>query len=86
LRDRALDAIWLHALARQRAALEPAFLALFAGVPIDSVLRFLDGAAGVGDLARVIAALPPGPFVKSATELVIQRAQHVGHQARDVGA
>jgi lycopene beta-cyclase len=86
LRDRVLDVIWLHALARQRAALEPAFLALFSGVPIDSVLRFLDGGAGVRDLARVVAALPPGPFVKSATELVIQRAQHVGHQARDVGA
>lgn len=83
LRDRVLDAIWLLALARHRAALEPAFLALFSGVPIDSVLRFLDGGAGVGDLARVIAALPAGPFVRSAGELAMQWPHRIGH--RDAG-
>lgn len=68
---RALDAIWLHALARDEVDLEPAFVALCAGVPVATVLRFLDGGAGVRDLTRVVRALPPGPFVKSAARLAV---------------
>jgi lycopene beta-cyclase len=68
-RDRALDAIWLAALARERADLEPAFLALFRDVPVDRVLRFLDGGAGPRDVASVVAALPPGPFLAAALGL-----------------
>lgn len=70
-RDRLLDAIWLHALATQRADLEQAFLALFAGVPIGSVLRFLDGRSSAIDLLRVVGALPPGPFLRAAGRLAI---------------
>ena len=70
-RDRLLDAIWLHALATQRAELEPAFLALFAGVPIDTVLRFLDGRSSTGDLLHVVAALPRGPFLRAAARLAL---------------
>jgi lycopene beta-cyclase len=70
-RDRLLDAIWLHALATNRAALEPAFLALFAGVPIGAVLRFLDGRSNPSDLLRVVRALPPGPFLQAATHLAL---------------
>jgi lycopene beta-cyclase len=65
-RDRVLDRVWLRALARERAGLEPAFLRLFAGAPIDGVLRFLDGRAGPGDVARVVRALPPAPFLRAA--------------------
>lgn len=72
-RDRALDAIWLHALAGERAALEPAFLSLFSGVPIDAVLRFLDGHAGAQDLSRVVTALPPRPFLRAAARLAVGR-------------
>jgi lycopene beta-cyclase len=66
--QRALDAIWLRALVREQAALEPAFLALFAQAPIDRVLRFLDGGAGPRDIASVVRALPPGPFLRAAVE------------------
>jgi lycopene beta-cyclase len=71
--DRALDAVWLHALQRERAALEPAFLALFSGVPIEVVLRFLDGRASVPDHLRVVAALPPAPFLTAAGRLALGR-------------
>lgn len=70
-RDNLLDAIWLHALAANRAALEPAFLALFAGVPIGAVLRFLDGRSNLSDLLRVVRALPPGPFLRAAAHLAL---------------
>ena len=63
-----LDAIWLRALIRERAALEPAFLALFTRAPVDAVLRFLDGGAGPLDIASVVRALPPGPFLRAAAE------------------
>ncbi len=72
-RDRALDAIWLHALARQRADLEPAFLDLFTRSPIGSVLRFLDGRAGAADIARVVTALPARPFLRAAADLTLGR-------------
>jgi lycopene beta-cyclase len=64
--QRALDTIWLRALIRERAALEPAFLALFTRAPVDRVLRFLDGGAGPRDIASVVRALPPGPFLRAA--------------------
>ena len=70
-RDQILDSIWLQALAQQRADLEPAFLALFAHAPITSVLRFLDGRASPLDTARVVAALPRKPFLKSAGQLAV---------------
>jgi lycopene beta-cyclase len=63
--DQVLDAIWLHALAREGAGLEPAFLRLFTRAPVDSVLRFLDGQARARDTARVVAALPKGPFLRA---------------------
>jgi lycopene beta-cyclase len=71
--DRALDAVWLHALQRERAALEPAFLALFSGVPVEVVLRFLDGRGSVRDHVRVVAALPPSPFLAAAGRLALGR-------------
>lgn len=64
--QRALDTIWLRALQRERAGLEPAFLSLFAKAPIDCVLRFLDGSVGARDLAAVVRALPPAPFLRAA--------------------
>jgi len=72
-RDQALDAIWLHALATHRAALEPAMLALFAEVPTGSLLRFLDGGSSPRDLVRVVGALPRRPFLRSAARLCMGR-------------
>jgi lycopene beta-cyclase len=73
-RDRILDAIWLHALASRRAELEPAFLAQFAGVPIGSVLQFLDGRSTAGHLLRVIGALPPRPFLRASVRHTLGRS------------
>jgi lycopene beta-cyclase len=63
--QRALDRIWLHALQRERAALEPAFLSLFTNASVDQVLRFLDGEARPGDVLAVVRALPPRPFLRA---------------------
>jgi lycopene beta-cyclase len=68
-----LDTIWLRALACERAGLEPAFLSLFAHAGIDSVLRFLDGRARARDVAAVVSALPPQPFLRSA---VVPASRH----------
>jgi lycopene beta-cyclase len=64
--QRALDTIWLRALAQERAGLEPAFLSLFAGAGIDSVLRFLDGQARGRDVVAVVRSLPAAPFFRAA--------------------
>ncbi len=64
--ERTLDAIWLRALRHERAALEPAFVSLFTRAPVDSVLRFLDGVATPAQVAAVVRALPPRPFVRAA--------------------
>jgi lycopene beta-cyclase len=63
--QRALDHIWLRALAQQSAGLEPAFVSLFAHASVDSVLRFLDGEARARDVLAVVRALPAGPFVRA---------------------
>ena len=60
-----LDRIWLQALTREAAELEEAFLSLFTRAPVDSVVRFLDGGAGRSDVAAVIRALPPLPFLRA---------------------
>ncbi len=62
-----LDTIWLRALAAEGACLEPAFLSLFRRAEAGSVLRFLDGQAGARDVAAVIRALPPRPFLRAAS-------------------
>jgi lycopene beta-cyclase len=63
--QRGLDRIWLHALARERAGLESAFLSLFTQAPLGAILRFLDGEAGPRDVLAVVNALPPGPFLRA---------------------
>jgi lycopene beta-cyclase len=63
--QRTLDRIWLRALEREQAALEPAFLSLFARASVDSVLRFLDGEARPRDVVAVVRALPPRPFLRA---------------------
>jgi lycopene beta-cyclase len=68
--QRLLDRVWLHALARERAALEPAFLALFTRTTVDEVLRFLDGQARPGDALAVVRALPPRPFLRALAPAV----------------
>lgn len=62
-RHRALDALLLRALDRDPALLEVVFDRLFAGNPVERVLRFLDEQTGVRDELRLIASLPVRPFL-----------------------
>ena len=71
--QRVMDSLWLHAQATERAALESAYLALFKRAPIDVVLRFLDGHAGPAEAARIVAAVPPLPFLRAAARLALGR-------------
>jgi hypothetical protein len=61
--QRALDRVWLRALTTDGAALAPAFVDLLTGAPADSVLRFLGTDARPRDVAAVVRALPPRPFL-----------------------
>lgn len=60
-----LDHVWLRALNREGAGLEPAFVALFTEAPVESTLRFLDGGPRAYDVLAVLRALPPRPFVRA---------------------
>ncbi len=64
-RHRALDALFLRAVAREPQALEPAFAALFGGRDPLRVLRFLDDDTTTGEDLRLVTRLPPRPFVRA---------------------
>ena len=51
-----------------------AFARLFLDQPAARVLRFLDEDTGPGDELRLIAALPPLPYLRAATRLAWHRA------------
>lgn len=65
LGERIMDRVWLRALLRERAGLEPAFVSIFTGLPVDTVWRFLDGEAGSREFMRVATAVPPKPFLRA---------------------
>lgn len=65
-RERALDAVALEVLRADPAALRSAYLAMFDANPAGRVLRFLDGTATSRDIARLVATLPAGPFLRAA--------------------
>jgi lycopene beta-cyclase len=62
-RHRLLDAVLLDVLERDPAELERAFARLFTANPPERVLRFLDEDTGPADEVRLIASLPPAPYV-----------------------
>ena len=64
LRER-MDAVFLRALAANPARAPDFFLRLAGIVPAAAFVRFLSDQAGVADLARIVAALPPGPFLRA---------------------
>jgi lycopene beta-cyclase len=65
LRHRVLDALLLDVLDHDPAQLERAFDRLFAANPTERVLRFLDEDTGVPDELRLIASLPPKPYLRA---------------------
>jgi hypothetical protein len=63
-RYRLLDALLLDVL-DDPAQLERAFARLLSANPADRVLRFLDEDTAWGDELRLVAALPPGPYLRA---------------------
>jgi lycopene beta-cyclase len=61
-----LDDVLLDVVAREPEAVEPAFARLFTRNPAARVLRFLDEDTGPAQELRLIATLPPGPFLRAA--------------------
>ena len=68
-RHRFLDAVLLEVVARDPAAVEPAFARLFSRNRGDVVLRFLDEATSRAQEARLVATLPRAPFLRAAGRL-----------------
>jgi lycopene beta-cyclase len=64
-RHRVLDALLLEVLDRDPARLERAFDRLFAANPAERVLLFLDEDTGLRDDLRVMASLPPAPYLRA---------------------
>ena len=73
LRHRLLDSVLLDVLEREPAQLERAFARLFFANPPARVLRFLDEQSAPWDEARLIASMPPGPYVKAVAARALRR-------------
>lgn len=72
-RGAALDAVFLHALAADPAAFPEHFRALVDRVPADAFARFMSDHSTPVDEARVMAALPAGPFARAALSAAAAR-------------
>ena len=68
-----MDAIFLEALRAQPRLAPEVFIRLLAGVPPASFVRFMDDRPSGLDLARMISALPKGPFLRALGRLSLQR-------------
>jgi lycopene beta-cyclase len=74
-RHRFLDAVLLAVLDRDPAQLPRAFARLFATNPAERVLRFLDEDTGVPEELRLIASLPPVPYVRALAGTAFHQAR-----------
>lgn len=72
---RVLDGVFLELWSRWPAKMPGVFAALFARVPADVVLRFLDERASARDLARLIAWLPVQPFARALASWAWRRVR-----------
>ncbi|HEU4675452.1 MAG TPA: lycopene cyclase family protein [Motilibacteraceae bacterium] len=64
-----LDAVLLDAVSHDPSELERAFARLFAEVPVDLLLRFLDGRTTPREELTVLAALPRRPYLRAAARV-----------------
>jgi lycopene beta-cyclase len=71
-----LDDVLLGVVAREPAAVEPAFARMFARNPTARVLRFLDEETGLPEELGLMATLPPGPFLRAAVRRNRTRPAH----------
>lgn len=61
-----LDEVLLGVVSADPEAVEPAFARMFTRNPVQRVLRFLDEDTGLCDELRLVATLPPTPFLRAA--------------------
>jgi lycopene beta-cyclase len=71
-RHRLLDAVLLEVLDRDPPRLEQVFARLFAANPVERVLRFLDEDTSVTEELRLIASLPPAPFLRASAAALMR--------------
>jgi lycopene beta-cyclase len=64
-RYRFMDTLLLDIMCQHGEQIEPIFTALFRHNPVERVFRFLDEEASVQDIRRIIATLPPRPFLEA---------------------
>jgi lycopene beta-cyclase len=69
-RHRLLDAALLAAFDRDPSQLERAFARLMFGNPVERVLRFLDEDSRVPEELRLIATLPPAPYLRAIAQVL----------------
>ena len=74
-RRAALDAVFLRAFADDPGAFPERFRALAERVPGDVYARFMSDASSPADEARVMAALPPLPFMRAAARTARRTAR-----------
>lgn len=60
-----MDGVFLRALARNPARSPEFFMRLATSVPGDAFVRFMSEQGRLLDHARIVAALPPGPFLEA---------------------
>ena len=68
---RLTDSILLEIMHCRGDQLKPIFNAMFQRNPARRIFRFLDHSAGAGEQARLIASLPPGPFVAALGRMAL---------------
>jgi lycopene beta-cyclase len=72
-RSRAMDAVMLRALDTGRVDGARFFTGLFAGVPMERLLRFLDGGSGLREDVSIGLRTPVTPMLRTAVELPFLR-------------
>ena len=65
-----MDSIFLELVVTEPAILVEALQQLFAGNPVDRVVRFLDEESALGDELRIVLSLPKVPFLRAAGRVV----------------
>ncbi len=68
-----LDHVFLRRLRADWAGAPALFARLFARAEPDALVRFLSDVASPRDVAHVVAALPPAPFVAEACRMALRR-------------
>ena len=76
-----MDRVFLQAIAARPDRAPGYFLDLFAGTPVDRLLRFLNDDAGMLDVMHVMMALPTWPFLQQAVRRPAMRAIPIGSEA-----